>query len=150
MKRTGLYIMIIALFSLIMSGCNDEVNIEKRIKEYCNSNKEIQLKNVTDFERDVAYLDYQVYGQGQNLKKLYGIEGNFEGLNSEEQFAIAFCKNGKLVKYAVCSSFDLMFGEEMPSDDKTTAVISPDTVFKVQCQSDSQSKSSELHLLPKQ
>lgn len=147
LKKPYFFLLFISIFLLIFSGCTHDVNIEQAIIEYCKNNEEIQLKDVTKFDWDIAYIDYQVYGQGQNLKDLYGIEGDFEGLNSEEQYAIAFCKNGKLIEYVICNSFDFIFGDSLPSNDKETLVIYPETAFSIETQIDPSSGSSTFHLL---
>jgi len=146
LKKTKFFHLFISLFALIFFGCTQNVNIEQSIKEYCKNNEEIQLKDVTKFDWDIAYIDYQVYGQGDNLKNLYGIEGDFDGLNSEEQYAIAFCKNEKLIEYVICNSFDFIFGESLPTNDKETLVIYPETAFSIEVQTDPLSGSSTFHL----
>lgn len=150
MKKAIVSLLFVSIISLISSGCTRNENIEQAIMEYCKSNEEIRLNDVTKFDWDIAYIDYQVYGQGQNLIDLYGIEGDFEGLDSEEQFAIAFCKNSELIEYVICNSFNLIFGESLPSNDKETLVIYPETVFSVDLQTDSLSEVSILHLLLEQ
>jgi len=150
LKKAIVSLLFISIISLISSGCTRKENIEQAIIEYCKSNEEIRLNDVTKFDWDIAYIDYQVYGQGQNLIDLYGIEGDFEGLNSEEQFAIAFCKNGELIEYVICNSFNLIFGESLPTNDKETLVISPETLFSVDVQTDSLSGVSVFHLLLEQ
>ena len=146
--RKTVFLLLIGVFFLF-GGCaeNKEDNMNQELLNYCKNNDTVTLSDITKFNWDVAYLDYQVYGQGENLKNTYGITGKFEGLNSEEQFAIAFCKNGKLVKYSICNWLDIMFGETLPSDDKQIVVIYPNDIFTVKWKQDEMRNKSTLYLL---
>lgn len=145
MKKLFIFIVFILI---LFFGCNQEVDIEQAIIEYCKTNEEIKLKDVTKFDWDTAYIDYDVYSQGKYINERYGIEGSFDGLISEEQYAIAFCKNSKLIKYIIFNSFNLIIDDTLPSKDKIPPIIYPDTTFTLK--DDSTTGFSTLHLIIKQ
>ena len=105
-------------------------------------------KETKTYSLNGILLCYIVYSQGKYIKERYGIEGSFDGLISEEQYAIAFCKNSKLIKYIIFNSFNLIIDDTLPSKDKIPPIIYPDTTFTLK--DDSTTGFSTLHLIIKQ
>lgn len=122
-------LIIIPLTLLISITKNDE-NVIENVKEYCKENNEIQFYEVTKFDWDTAYLDYQHYGYGEEIREKYDLTGDFKLLDSDNLLRIAFCKDGELVKDVICDFSSLSFGG-------STTIIKPETIFVVEWDTES-------------
>lgn len=116
-----------------------DYQLQNKIIECCQNKKEVQLSEITDFDWDVAYLDYQKYASGEIIKNQYHIIGNLQKMNSDYCFRIIFCKNGQLVKDSIMMSDYIAFDDD-------TEIIEPDSKYFVKALNDSTSVSIRLSL----
>ena len=96
--------------------------LEEKILNYCETNSEITLSEVTSFDWDIAYFDYQSYMHGEEMKEKYGLSGEFETLSTDHSYRIAFYKDNKFLKEEILSRAYIEF-------DRSVEIIEPDTLF---------------------
>lgn len=113
-----LVVVIIALLFIV----NNPLNIATKIEKYCTKNNEISLLSVTSFDWDTAYVDYQVYMCGEEIKEKYNLKGDFKRIETDYCYRIAFCKDGNLVNDSVLSAVNIYI-------DHSIEIIKPETVF---------------------
>ena len=117
----GVSLLIVGLIALLFI-INNPQNITTRIEKYCEGNKEISLSSVTTFDWDTAYVDYQVYMCGEEIKEKYNLKGDFKMIEADYCYRIAFCKDGYLVNDSVLSTVNISF-------DHSIEIIKPETLF---------------------
>ena len=101
---------------------NNPRDITTKIEEHCANNTEISLSSVTSFNWDTAYVDYQAYMCGEEIKEKYNLRGDFKRIETDYFYRIAFCKDGNLVKDCLLSTVNICF-------DNSIEVIKPETIF---------------------
>jgi len=102
----------------------DTESFEEKLIRYCKNNSKIQLTEITDFEWDKAYLDYDSYQGGEAIKEKHGITGSLQKIRSDYLFRIAFSKDGKITEDIILNMFYIEF-------DESIEVITPKTLFTV-------------------
>lgn len=117
----GVGLLVVGLIALLYI-VNNPRNITTKIEKYCKENTEISLSSVTSFDWDTAYVDYQVYMCGEEIKEKYNLKGDFKIIETDYCYRIAFCKDGNLVNDSVLSTVNIYF-------DHSIEIIKPDTVF---------------------
>ena len=68
----------------------DDEKIYDNLYSYANKHSELKISDSTNFEWDCAYIDYQHYGNGENIKQKYNLECNLETLETDYCFRIIF------------------------------------------------------------
>ena len=66
--------LLVAVIIALLFIVNNSQNITTKIEKYCAKNNEISLSPVTSFDWDTAYVDYQVYMCGEEIKEKSGKE----------------------------------------------------------------------------
>ncbi len=117
----GAILLAVVIITLLFT-VNSSQNITKKIEKYCEENNEISLLSATSFDWDTAYVDYQVYMCGEEIKEKYNIKGDFKPIETDYWYRIAFCKNGNLVNDSILSTVNICF-------DPSIEIIKPETVF---------------------
>lgn len=117
----GAILLAVVIITLLFT-VNSSQNITKKIEKYCEENNEISLLSATSFDWDTAYVDYQVYMCGEEIKEKYNIKGDFKPIEADYWYRIAFCKNGNLVNDSILSTVNICF-------DPSIEIIKPETVF---------------------
>ena len=123
----NLLVVVIIAFLFIV---NNPRNITTKIEKYCAKSNEISLLSVTSFNWDTAYVDYQVYMCGEEIKEKYNLKGDFKKIESDYCYRIAFCKDGNLVNDSVISTVNIYF-------DHSIEIIKPETVFVAEWKTES-------------
>ena len=122
-----LSITIIALiFALIFP--KTKPNLYDQLLTYCETNSEIKISDFTDFDWDIAYIDWQNYGNGKIITEK-GIRGNFKPLESDTLYRIVFCKEDELVYDLILNVFYLLL-------DDAILEITPETLLSISAKSD--------------
>jgi hypothetical protein len=138
LKKIATYMSIQIMLLLVLNSCMlygsifDAVfppSMIEVIFDYCSTNNEMTFSNVTDFEWDIAYTDFQKGSDGEKLKEKYGFKDEFEYIKKGSvAYRIAFYKGDKLVKDQILTSLvDL---------DKSVEIIYPNTRFKCEWQNE--------------
>ena len=125
-KKTNLRancIITIVLAAMVASSCSAaEPRLKDKILDYCESNGEITLSAVISFDWDIAFFDYQSYMQGEEIKEKYGLGGEFETLQTDHSYRIAFYNDGELVRDEILDWAYIEF-------ERRVETIEPDTLF---------------------
>ena len=121
-----LVVVIIALLFIV----NNPRDITTKIERYCAKNNEISLLSVTSFDWDTAYVDYQVYMCGEEIKDKYNLKGDFKRIETDYCYRIAFYKDGHLVNDSILSTVNINF-------DHSIEIIKPETVFVTEWETES-------------
>jgi len=107
----------------VLTGCQSK-NLRTRLLDFSKNHDEIRLSDITDFDWDIAYIDRDYYYSGEKLKEKYHIEGDFDLLDSDFNYRIAFCKDNILVYDLVLNNFDIEI-------DKSIEIIYPESIFAI-------------------
>ncbi len=105
-------------------------------------NDEVKFSEVVEFEWDTAYVDYETYGYGNDIKEKYGITGEFQEIIADYCYRIAYCKDGVLVADLILSTTGT-FAIEI---DKSVEIIYPDTMFNIERQTYNENGIMKIHL----
>ncbi len=127
--KNNVLIYLLILSVLVMSGCKSNPDFSDMLLSYCTQHSSVAFQDVTDFEWDIAYVDYESYGEGEIIKEKYGLTGDFEELDFDFLFRIAFYKNGNLVNDSILNSEDIAL-------DSSIEIINPNTVFNAKWETD--------------
>jgi len=80
-------IIIILFISVIFISLSyiigDICTIESNIKNYCKKHDAMTFSAITKFDWDIAYVDYQCYGIGEDIKEKYGLSGDLEQIPTD-------------------------------------------------------------------
>ena len=120
-RKALFFVVPILVICVLMLSRRSELEASQ-ILDYCKSHNEIRLSEITEFDWDIAYVDRMPYSNGDVLKEKYGIEGEFEAMESDALSRIAFCKDKTLV-------YDLQLLSDYIEIDPSVEVINYDSVF---------------------
>ena len=116
-----------------------EPELSEKIFTICETNDSIKISDITDFEWDIAYIDKQAYGTGQELQEK-GIEGNFQKLETDCLCRVAFCKGNKMV-------YELILNESYVFIDDSITEITQETILLIKKKIDEYGEHYELTLM---
>jgi len=146
-KKCRFNILCLLVIVVLFSSCNISIY---DLFDYCKSHSEVKLGEVTNFKWDVAYLDFEAYGHCSELSEKYNItvpesfrKDNRNSLG-DDNFAIAFCKDGEVVEYSQFRRSTLLFGTNEEDRYKFVGEIYPDTVFKIEWEKDEEDEMLKL------
>lgn len=91
-----------------------------RLYSYANKHSELKISDITNFEWDCAYIDYQHYGNGEDIKQKYNLECDLKTLETDYSFRIIFFKNKKLIKEEIFNYDQLNFKGNIDKFDNNT------------------------------
>ena len=117
-------IVIVAGIAIAIATCH-EPYFDEKILAYCETNDELTLSEVTSFDWDIAYFDYQSYMQGEGIKEKYGLSGELTELIVDHNYRIAFYKDSELVSDEILTWTEIEF-------ERSVETIKPDTLFTVE------------------
>jgi len=98
---------------------------EKVLSAHSKNISTFSMNEITDFQWDKAYLDYENYDKGEKIKEKYQLKGHIRMQLSNVQVRIIFAKNDRIVKMSIVDTMIVMF-------DPTIADLLPDTVLNVE------------------
>lgn len=101
----------------------DKLDLGDKLMLHCEKNDTIKIQDITDFDWDIAYIDKQNYGVGEQILQK-GIVGDFKALESDFLYRIAFCKDNTLV-------YDLILNEDFISIDNSIFEFTPQTTLHI-------------------
>lgn len=94
--------------------------IYDRLYSYANKHSELKISDVTNFEWDCAYIDYQHYGNGEDIKQKYNLECNLKTLETDYCYRILFFENNKFIKEELFNYNQLNFVGDIDKFDNNT------------------------------
>lgn len=100
----------------------EDKQLKETIYEYCKKNTSVKLADLTEFDWDTAYIDYEHYERGKALKDKYQIKGDFKELESDNLYRIAFCKKNELVCDLILNEEDIQIDSQIESITQTTVL----------------------------
>ena len=117
-------IFIVVLTSIVsLSYTLDKYDFQSRLIRFCEAREQMTFDEFTRFRWDIAYIDREYYGYGDDMKEKYGLEGKFRYFGNDSGFRIAFYRNNKLVKSGRCVFYISL------NDD--VEIIMPETIFNI-------------------
>ena len=123
-RRTAIVLAIGIILSSLM-GCYHEKTFIDHILDYCENNQTFKFSLITEFDWDIAYVDRQAYGKGEDLKKKYGLDYDFEILETDYWYRIVFCNDRSVVRETIFSTVSILLHDSVE-------VINPDSVFNIE------------------
>ena len=118
----GAFVLVIVVVVSVLFLCQSK-GLSDKIYSHCLEADEVTIAALTDFEWDVAYIEHEPYTDGHQLIETYGIKGEFEPLDTDYVYRIAFCKGGALV-YDLIQNKSVQISEQIK-------IIRPETVLTV-------------------
>ena len=147
MKRGFLVLIIlIIVFGVGVGWCllfKEDNGIYTHLYSHANKHSELKISDITNFEWDHAYIDYQHYGNGEDIKQKYNLECNLETLETDYSFRIIFFKNKELIREERFNHDQLSFKGDIDMFDNST-------VFSVDFETDAEKENPILVLTSKQ
>ena len=117
--------ILIAVLIFVTTGCKKtSYDYALDIIDYCKHAETFTFLEVTDFEWDIAYVDYDAYESGEHIKESYDLDVDLTTLMTEELYRIVFCKDDEFVKELIFSLWEVRI-------DYDVDVFKPDTIFNV-------------------
>ncbi len=123
-KYMGVLLFLTTFIVLItFISHRDNLDLYDRLLITCEESNTIKIKDITNFDWDIAYIDKQNYGVGEQILQK-GIVGDFKALESDFLYRIAFCKDNTLV-------YDLILNEDFISIDNSIFEFTPQTTLHI-------------------
>lgn len=91
-----------------------------RLYSYANKHSEMKISDITNFEWDCAYIDYQHYGNGEDIKQKYNLECDLKTLETDYCYRILFFENNKFIKEELFNYNQLNFVGDIDKFDNNT------------------------------
>ncbi len=113
-----------------------------RLYSYANEHSELKMSDITDFEWDCAYIDYQHYGNGEDIKQKYNLECDLKPLETDYSFRIIFFNSKELIREEIFNYDQLSFKGDIDMFDNST-------VFSVGFETYAEKETPILVLTPK-
>lgn len=124
-----LSVIILVCLLIVFWVMRKEEKLSDKIYNYALKNEQIRISALTDFDWDVAYLDYERYGTGEQLKRKWNLTGDFSAMESDTFYRIAFYDNNTLV-------YDCVINEYYCKIDSKVEQFDSETLFFVSKKSD--------------